>query len=526
MTAKELQELIRKKHAIVTTADAELLAELERTQRSIFARIRGIAEKLPNRNGQFIWESKRTQIAEITKTVFDAVRASQYKNKVEGYLRKFDEIESLNKTIMGEVNGLSTKVSLSDEKKQAIGDITRRLVSPESIEMNISQPITQILYDHARFGMNVSDAVKNLEEFITNTEASEGIVSRYVGQISRDAINQYNGTVFQVMQREYGLGAYRYVGGLLKDSRPQCIRWIGHNEGLLDKEYLDAELAEAASLILSGEKSDRFKGYSKYTTPLTFESFAIFRGGHNCIHEAIPVKADGSSSEEAFEGLEENIQEDTTEQRGDQAEGNVQNDTIVVTKQDIVESEARKLAIKASASGEELDTLSRAIADDHNAVVTPINYKSEAGIIRKALAEYGGDVTKVTDAVRNTIIAEQSEIASIAAELKANPLTTRVKFQDFVDSGYRGYLINIKTSEGILGEIQLNTPKMIYAKNSKNTAIRLIGKEKWDAIHAETGLEGGLGHDYYERYRVLDIADPEREKILQLSREYYSHFYD
>lgn len=291
MTQNDLLELIKRKHTIVTTADTDLLSELDKTQRSIFSRLKAIADSLPSRNGRFVWDNKRTQIAEITRTVFDVIRQSTYKNKVESYLRKFNEIESLNRTIMGEVNGISTKISLSDEKKEAISGITRRLVSPESIEMNIAQPITQILYDHARFGLPVDKAIDNLREFITNTEASEGIVSRYVGQISRDAINQYNGTVFQVMQREYELDAYRYVGGLLKDSRPQCIRWINHNDGVLDREFLEVELEEAANLILTGEKSARFQGYSKYTTPLSFETFSIFRGGHNCIHEAIPIKS-------------------------------------------------------------------------------------------------------------------------------------------------------------------------------------------------------------------------------------------
>lgn len=37
-------------------------------------------------------------------------------------------------------------------------------------------------------------------------------------------------------------------------------------------------------------------------------------------------------------------------------------------------------------------------------------------------------------------------------------------------------------------------------------------------------MEGGLGHKYYEQWRVLDKASDEALKIAQKSIEYYSHF--
>lgn len=294
MTNKDLLALIKAKYNIVSTADEDLLSEIAKTQRSIYARIKALAEKLPQANGRFIWDSKSTQINQITKTVFDSIRNSTYRNKVDAYLRKFETIEGLNKTIIGETSGISAKalkaLDLSDEKKSAINDIVKRITSPDSIESNIATPISKILYQHARFGLPVSDAVEALKEFITKTEASDGIITRYIGQISRDSISQYNGVLYQSMQREYNLDAYRYVGGLVRDSRAQCVRWINHNDGILDREYLEPELAEATELILSGQRSDRFQGYSKFTMPLSFETFSIFRGGHSCLQEAIPFK--------------------------------------------------------------------------------------------------------------------------------------------------------------------------------------------------------------------------------------------
>lgn len=92
--------------------------------------------------------------------------------------------------------------------------------------------------------------------------------------------------------------------------------------------------------------------------------------------------------------------------------------------------------------------------------------------------------------------------------------------------GYSGNIINIKLSNGQIGEIQVNTAKMIYAKEKPQDAIRTIGKAKYDQIKKETGIEGGKGHSIYEEYRNLNpMKDGKRMKELeQESKKYYKNF--
>lgn len=90
--------------------------------------------------------------------------------------------------------------------------------------------------------------------------------------------------------------------------------------------------------------------------------------------------------------------------------------------------------------------------------------------------------------------------------------------------GYSGNIVNIKTSNGLTAEIQVNTERMIYAKEKPEVAMRILGKNRWDEIHRQTGMRGGLGHKYYEEWRLLDKANNAAQKIAQKSVEYYSHF--
>lgn len=81
-----------------------------------------------------------------------------------------------------------------------------------------------------------------------------------------------------------------------------------------------------------------------------------------------------------------------------------------------------------------------------------------------------------------------------------------------------------KTSNGLVAEIQVNTAKMIYAKERPEDAKRILGLDVWNSIRRETGIEGGLGHTYYEEARVLDKSSAKYKEIERLSVEYYKHF--
>lgn len=179
---------------------------------------------------------------------------------------------------------------------------------------------------------------------------------------------------------------------------------------------------------------------------------------------------------------------------------------------------------RASDVGNEVQSLAYRIASRYSGYVTPVNYKSKSSITRKVNTEH---VTPydIKDAVRTTIIAPKSEIESILKELNNLPSFIRLKRQkpeSFM--GYSGNIVNIRTSNGLTAEIQVNTDLMIYAKELPEEAKRILGENRWNEIHKETGLEGGLGHKYYEEWRVMDKSNPKAIEIAKKSAEYYSHF--
>jgi hypothetical protein len=88
--------------------------------------------------------------------------------------------------------------------------------------------------------------------------------------------------------------------------------------------------------------------------------------------------------------------------------------------------------------------------------------------------------------------------------------------------GYSGVNTTFETRAGIMGEIQVNSPEMIYAKEAPGVARGILGDTVYDNLRSKPGMpEAGLGHAYYEQWRVLDPTSSTAAEIAARSRAYH-----
>lgn len=197
-------------------------------------------------------------------------------------------------------------------------------------------------------------------------------------------------------------------------------------------------------------------------------------------------------------------------------------DEDVILKKEI--EDVHKLANK---SGKEVQSIAETIAKKYDARCTPINFKNENSIKRKVLKERQ-DIPlflpkDLKDTVRTTIIADKKDINSIITDLMKQKSFVRLKEQN-TPLGYVGNIVNLTTDSKLIAEIQVNTPYMIYAKETPQIAKQLLGENTWNKIKKKTNLEGGLGHKFYEEWRVLNPKSRKAIEIAKKSIEYYKHF--
>lgn len=197
------------------------------------------------------------------------------------------------------------------------------------------------------------------------------------------------------------------------------------------------------------------------------------------------------------------------------------------------ERSASRLIAKSEEIKDEVQAFAISVAAEFGGRVTPVNLKTRVSIIRKlSTAEVNHDAHAIKDAVRTTIIVDSDKVEGVRSYFKqiksSGGNVQRIKVQaGSVFLGYTGTIVNINGANGLTAEIQVNTPKMIYAKEPPEDAKRIIGEALWRKIRRETGLPGGLGHKYYGQYRLLTYEQQQSElgrEIARKSEEYYSHF--
>lgn len=233
------------------------------------------------KNGRFVPQTDAAfVIATLNRRIKEIIDNSQLETEVLKFIDDFDAIdENITKLQMRE-NGIRLNNSIFNAQKVWAIDNTINSLLESNISTKFIQPVKKILYSRVMFGSTVVDAEKQLRSIIMGNKGELGVFEKWVGQIARDSVFEYQGAVNSQIKVEYELNAIRYVGGLVEDSRCQCRRWVDKYDGLLTDEILPKEIAWAYKYG-SGMKPD--------TTP---ENFAQKRGGFNCTHLAIPTRSE------------------------------------------------------------------------------------------------------------------------------------------------------------------------------------------------------------------------------------------
>lgn len=133
--------------------------------------------------------------------------------------------------------------------------------------------------------------------------------------------------------------------------------------------------------------------------------------------------------------------------------------------------------------------------------------------VEKITNDYAKDASKIKDIVRNTIITEEGNINTVVSSLKERD--AKIKILDSVVDplGYSGINANLTTEAGLLTEIQINSPGMIYGKEQESISRILLGDETYNELAVKIKLPGGKGHEYYEQWRSIYGESPVKMEI-------------
>ena len=152
--------------------------------------------------------------------------------------------------------------------------------------------------------------------------------------------------------------------------------------------------------------------------------------------------------------------------------------------------------------------------------------KSAQSATRKILTdpETMGNPENVKDLARNTIlVSDDTAMQRAMTLLKKHADGQRTALHETDEFGYSGGNTKVLHPNGVYGEIQTLTPEMFFAKEPEANARAVLGDAKYEELLAKYG-QGGKGHVYYEKGRVLPPRSSARVAIGQESKAYYKPF--
>jgi len=231
-----------------------------------------------------------TAVNRFEKRLTDAIEKNAgYKSEIRKYMTNFDKMDVLNSRVHKLLNKINIDpvIALANkQKRELVGGTVEKIVGeikrfPENMlgdemRQQFTKPVKKVLYQNIMQGKSQSAAKKALHNFIIGDKGKIGQLERYSGQIARDSLSQYSGAVNDMVREEFDLDGIKYIGSLVKDSRPQCIKW--KRMGVIPYKTLNKEIAWAYS---------NGKGMIPGTNK---DNFCTYRGGFNCGHDCIPVR--------------------------------------------------------------------------------------------------------------------------------------------------------------------------------------------------------------------------------------------
>lgn len=232
-------------------------------------------------DGRFIVGQDYTKrLAIITKKI-NAIIGSLYTPSIKDYLGHYSTIDEITVGLHKSYNELVIEKSLLTPARRIVYDQAEYFLTNGLADAYV-QPAKFLLMQQVTTGITIKDAQGILKQWNEGNLVSGKLTSgrqvhrlqAYSTQIARQSLFSYQGSIQNIISKEYDLKSFVYVGGVVKDSREFCKHLVSLRRKI--------KLEEVPPLI------ERFpSGIMPNTTK---KNFYINRGGYSCLHVAMPVK--------------------------------------------------------------------------------------------------------------------------------------------------------------------------------------------------------------------------------------------
>lgn len=265
----------------------KLNADIPYVQEYALNELIDLTKGLDTRGGVIVPSVKNLSLVSKIRGKMDAiVLTKSYKGAVSDFLAEYNQVAVIQNEYFHELTDEFTPNKVLKEiQVQAVEDAANSLTEA-GVNSAVVDPIKQVLSRNINGGGSYSGLVKQMTELLTDTESSEGLLTKHVKQITTDGLNQYSRQYTQIISSDLGLNKFSYDGAIIKTSRCFCRSMVGiryfTTEDIPDMlrgkfKGMDCPLYDSTGLpygLIDGTDAGNFLTYL---------------GGWGCGHVAVPV---------------------------------------------------------------------------------------------------------------------------------------------------------------------------------------------------------------------------------------------
>ena len=210
------------RHNRLETVPDEVFERILTYQPKMYARILEVMSALEVKGGNIVLNKDNILLLEnLFGDLRQAVLSEDYLAIIKGYASEFDKQgviidEFFLKEFEANVSNDSLLI-LSQSKRNAVA-----LMVGDGLDYNVIKPVSDILRDAVYNGAAWSDTVADVQAYALGNEQVDSRLMRYSKQVVSDAFAIADRSYSMSNSKRLGLVWYRYLGGLIKDSRCFC----------------------------------------------------------------------------------------------------------------------------------------------------------------------------------------------------------------------------------------------------------------------------------------------------------------
>lgn len=231
--------------------------------------------------------------AQLENQLIAIIKNSNYSSTIKSYLKDFDAVSDMNVLIHKKENAININKIINENEKIRnfrflIEDSLRgtNKLAQRANKLNaLIDPIATQIRKDLILGISFKDAAAAIEKAIKDKDLG---LERWVDQIAKDALNQYDGIQNDEVRKEFNMPYGRFIGSIKKTTRPLCFHMVSEHkyfewdklQSILDPFVKNGEPNQSYTTI-TGIKQKKGGGIIEGTNA---ENFNVLRGGYNCRH--------------------------------------------------------------------------------------------------------------------------------------------------------------------------------------------------------------------------------------------------